>query len=85
VNGYEFINFDDNGYIMENRHIQSGMTLDGLRWAFGTRYLDLWNPLIWLSFMFDYQLHGLNAGGYHLTNLILHILSALYCSGCLIA
>ena len=27
--------------------------------------------------MFDYQLHGLNAGGYHLTNVILHILSAL--------
>jgi len=27
--------------------------------------------------MFDYQLHGLNAGGYHLTNLILHIMSAL--------
>jgi hypothetical protein len=27
--------------------------------------------------MFDYQLHGLNAGGYHLTNLILHILSTL--------
>jgi tetratricopeptide (TPR) repeat protein len=27
--------------------------------------------------MFDYQLYGLNAGGYHLTNLILHILSTL--------
>jgi tetratricopeptide (TPR) repeat protein len=27
--------------------------------------------------MFDYQLYGLNAGGYHLTNLILHIMSAL--------
>ena len=27
--------------------------------------------------MFDYQLHGLNAGGYHVTNLILHMLSAL--------
>ena len=27
--------------------------------------------------MFDYQNYGLNAGGYHLTNLILHILSAL--------
>jgi tetratricopeptide (TPR) repeat protein len=27
--------------------------------------------------MFDYQLHGLNAGGYHLTNLILHVMSAL--------
>jgi len=30
-----------------------------------------------LSLMFDYQLYGLNAGGYHLTNLILHIMSAL--------
>jgi hypothetical protein len=27
--------------------------------------------------MFDYQLHGLKPGGYHLTNLILHILAAL--------
>jgi tetratricopeptide (TPR) repeat protein len=27
--------------------------------------------------MFDYQLFGLNAGGYHMTNLILHILSTL--------
>ena len=27
--------------------------------------------------MFDYQLHGLNAGDYHLTNLILHVMSAL--------
>jgi tetratricopeptide (TPR) repeat protein len=39
--------------------------------------IDLWHPLVWLSFMFDYQLHGLNAGGYHVTNLILHILSTL--------
>jgi hypothetical protein len=77
INGYEFINFDDQVYVIENSHIQSGITLDGLRWAFSTRYADLWNPLIWLSFMFDYQLHGLNAGGYHLTNLILHILSTL--------
>ena len=77
VNQYDFINFDDNTYVTENSHIQSGITLDGFRWAFSTKYSDLWNPLVWLSFMFDYQLHGLNAGGYHLTNLILHIMSAL--------
>ncbi len=77
VNQYDFINFDDPVYVTENSHIQSGITLDGFRWAFSTRYADLWNPLVWLSFMFDYQLHGLNAGGYHLTNLILHIMSAL--------
>ena len=77
VNQYDFINFDDNTYIIENSHIQSGITLDGFRWAFSTKDTGLWNPLVWLSLMFDYQLHGLNAGGYHLTNLILHIMSAL--------
>jgi len=77
VNQYDFVNFDDSVYVTENSHIQSGITLDGFRWAFSTRYADLWTPLVWLSFMFDYQLIGLNAGGYHLTNLILHIMSAL--------
>ena len=77
VNQYDFINFDDPVYVTENSHIQSGITLDGFRWAFSTTYADLWHPLTWLSLMFDYQLHGLNAGGYHLTNLILHILSTL--------
>ena len=77
VHQYDFIDFDDHVYVTENSHIQSGITLDGFRWAFSTRYADLWNPLVWLSFMFDYQLHGLNAGGYHLTNLILHLMSSL--------
>jgi len=76
VNHYGFV-FDDRVYVTQNSQIQSGITLNGFRWAFSTSYGDLWNPLIWLSFMFDYQLHGLNAGGYHLTNLILHILSTL--------
>ncbi|MGD0280454.1 MAG: hypothetical protein ABSC11_14300, partial [Smithella sp.] len=77
VNQYAFVNLDDYGYVTENNHIQSKITLEGVHWAFTTRYTNLWNPLVWLSFMFDYQLHGLNAGGYHITNLILHILSAL--------
>ncbi|MCX5848924.1 MAG: tetratricopeptide repeat protein [Deltaproteobacteria bacterium] len=77
VNQYEFINLDDTLYVTENSHIQSGITLEGFRWAFSTRYADLWNPLVWLSFMLDYQLYGLNASGYHVTNLILHIMSTL--------
>ena len=76
VHQYSFINFDDIGYVTQYSNIQSGIT-NGFLWAFGTRYADLWNPLVWLSFMFDYQLYGLNAGGYHVTNLILHILSTL--------
>lgn len=77
VNHYDFINFDDNIYIIQNGYIQSGLTPEGFRWAFSTKYFDLWNPLVWLSFMLDYQIHGLSAGGYHLTNLILHVLSTL--------
>ena len=77
VNHYGFVNFDDYVYVIENDHIQSGITPDGFRWAFSTTYAEFWHPLTWLSLMLDYQLHGLNAGGYHTTNLILHILSTL--------
>ena len=77
VNQYDFINFDDNVYVTENSHVLSGITLDGLRWAFKTTDAQFWHPLTWLSLMLDNQIHGLNAGGYHLTNLILHILSTL--------
>lgn len=77
VHNFDFINFDDISYVIENPHIRSGITLNGFLWAFGAKYNDLWNPLLWHSFMVDYQLFGLNAGGYHVTNLILHIMSAL--------
>ncbi len=72
-----FVNFDDQIYVTANNHIQSGITLDGIRWAFSTTYAEFWHPLTWLSLMFDYQLYSLNPGGYHVTNLILHILSTL--------
>ncbi|MEN6422443.1 MAG: tetratricopeptide repeat protein, partial [Smithella sp.] len=77
VHQFDFVNIDDPVYVAENGHIQSGVTLNGLRWAFTTTYAEFWHPLTWLSLMLDYQLFGLNAGGYHVTNLILHILSAL--------
>jgi protein O-mannosyl-transferase len=77
VSKFDFINFDDNLYVSENNIVQSGLTPQGFLWAFSTRYFNLWTPLVWLSFMLDSQFYGLNAGGYHLTNVILHILSAL--------
>jgi hypothetical protein len=77
VNKFDFVNIDDPVYIIENHNIQSGITLDGLSWAFNIRSAEFWHPLTWLSFMIDYQFYGLNAGGYHLTNVILHIMSAL--------
>ncbi len=75
--GNDFVNIDDPVYVTENRNIQSGITLEGFHWAFSTTYAQFWHPLTWLSLMFDYQLYGLKPGGYHLTNLLLHIMSAL--------
>nr|MBP9014581.1 tetratricopeptide repeat protein [Smithella sp.] len=69
--------FDDVAYVTENDHLRSGITPEGVRWAFTTTYLGLWHPLIWLSLMLDHQLYGLHPGAYHMTNLILHILTTL--------
>lgn len=77
VNQFDFIDFDDNVYVTQNSYVQSGLTLKGIRWAFSTTYAEFWHPLTWISLMFDYNLHGLKPGGYHLTNLVLHILSTL--------
>ena len=77
VNHFGFINVDDQVFVTENSHVHSGITLEGIRWAFSTSYTNIWHPLTFLSFMLDYQLYGQNAGGYHVTNLIFHILSAL--------
>ncbi|MBN1470919.1 MAG: tetratricopeptide repeat protein [Syntrophaceae bacterium] len=77
VDQFGFTTLDDDIYVTENGHVQSGISSDGVHWAFSTTYAEFWHPLTWLSLMFNYQLHGLNAGGYHLTNIVLHILSTL--------
>ena len=77
VHRHEFVYFDDGVYVTQNPHIQSGISLKGILWAFSTTYAEFWHPLTWLSLMLDYQIYGLNAGGYHVTNLILHALSVL--------
>jgi hypothetical protein len=77
VNQYDFI-IEDYPHLAEGSYVQYGITLEGIRWAFSTTYYYLWQPLFWLSLMFDYHLYGFNAGGYHLTNLVLHIFGTLF-------
>jgi len=75
--GHDFINLDDPPYITENPRVRQGLTGDNFLWAFASLEVNNWHPLTWLSFMLDSQLYGLNPAGYHLTNLIFHILNAL--------
>lgn len=81
VTTFDFINLDDTVYVTKNNHILSGFPSKEIRWAFTTTHGELWHPLTWFSLMLDHQLYGLNAGGYHLTSLILHILSSLLLLG----
>ncbi len=75
--GFGFIAFDDPGYIYENPHVVHGFSWEAVRWAFTSFDLANWHPLTWLSLIADAQLYGLNAGGYHLTNLLLHLAAAV--------
>ncbi len=77
VSRCDFINYDDHAYITENNHIRTGLSMDGIRWAFTTDYAANWHPLTWISHMLDVQLFGLNPQGHHLTNLFFHIANTL--------
>src|SRR6266481_4880494 len=74
---YNFINFDDDLYVYNAPAIQAGLTLQGIVAAFTSPHARNWHPLTTISHMLDCQLYGLNAGGHHATNLILHIIAVL--------
>ena len=78
VSSHEFVHLDDHALISQNRHLREGVTLEGVLWAFSFTDVAYWHPMTWLSLMVDYEIYGLNPKGYHLTNVLLHILSALF-------
>ena len=74
----DFINsFDDTEYVTDNRHVQDGLTVEGIAWAFTTGHAANWHPLTWISHMADVQLFGLQPGWHHLTNLLFHLANTL--------
>ena len=74
VKGFEFVNYDDNAFIYENARMQEGLTLRNVGWAFTTSVAANWHPLTVLTHLLDCSLFGLNAGGHHLTNLLIHLM-----------
>jgi tetratricopeptide (TPR) repeat protein len=78
VSDYGFINYDDPLYVADNEHVQAGMTMEGLVWAFrDMKSSSNWHPLTWLSHMIDWQLFRANAGGHHWTNVVFHLVNTL--------
>jgi tetratricopeptide (TPR) repeat protein len=73
VQSFNFVNFDDDQYISNNRHVQQGLTTESIAWAFTTSHAGNWHPVTWLSHILDCQLYGLDPGWHHVTSLLLHI------------
>jgi tetratricopeptide (TPR) repeat protein len=74
---HEFVSFDDNLYVCENPAVTHGLNLKGVGWAFTHTVVANWHPLTMMTHMLDCRLYGLNAGGHHLTNVLLHTASVI--------
>lgn len=74
---YGFISFDDYQYICTNHHVQKGITLETILWAFTSSHASNWHPITWLSHMMDVSLFGMQAGMHHLINVIFHLLNSI--------
>ena len=74
----EFIDeYDTDDYVTENPHVNQGLTVESIKWAFTQEHAANYHPLTWLSHMLDCQLFQLNPLGHHLVNLLFHLLNTL--------
>ncbi len=73
---FEFVNWDDPWYVLKNPLITSWHPTN--LWRIATEIsVKNYAPLTTLSLLIDHTLFGLNAGGYHLTNVLLHAANAV--------
>ena len=72
----DFVNWDDDRNIVKNPRF-GGFSGEQLRWMFTTFHMGHYQPLSWLSLNLDHHLWGMNAGGFHLTSMLLHVANTL--------
>jgi len=75
-----------NGFVIDDRYVISGnffiRNIGNIKHLFTGRYFtgfmeQSYRPLVTLSYMIDYQIWGLDPFGYHLHNLVLHMLNVV--------
>jgi tetratricopeptide (TPR) repeat protein len=83
VLSHDFVKYDDDKRITENRNVTAGLTRRSLVWVFTSFHFHMWHPLTSLSHILDCQLFDLNPTGHHLTSLLLHLAGTLLLFGIL--
>jgi tetratricopeptide (TPR) repeat protein len=71
------VRLDDPEYLAGSVHLENGLSVDGLRWAFTTPTIANYIPLALASHMLDRTLFGDNLGGHHLTSVLFHALNSV--------
>jgi tetratricopeptide (TPR) repeat protein len=77
VHSHEFVRYDDDTYVTHNPNVKSGLSWQGIKWAFTTGYASNWHPLTWLSHQLDYTLFAGNSAAHHLVNVLFHAANTL--------
>ena len=70
-----FLDWDDPINFLENPYYR-GLGWPQLRWMLTASVMGHWIPVTWLTLGADFAMWGMNPFGYHLTNLLLHAVSA---------
>jgi len=84
---FSFLNYDDSVFISGNEKLAPGLTWHTLNWALKANLTkqepdaEYWEPLTLISRLADVQFFGLNAGGHHLTSVILHLIAGFMLFG----
>jgi Flp pilus assembly protein TadD len=69
---HEFVSIDVSEYLLENPHVQQGLTWKGFLWAWTAGYASNWHPLTWISHMVDVDLFGFDPRWHNLENVAWH-------------
>jgi len=77
VQTFHFVNYDDPAFITNNPRMQEGLSLRNLGWAFTVSIAANWHPLTTITHLIDCSLYGPDAGGHHVTGLLIHLAAAV--------
>jgi tetratricopeptide (TPR) repeat protein len=74
--GARFVTWDDDINFVNNQAYR-GLGAQQLHWMWTTFHMGHYTPLTWMTLGLDYTLWGMDARGYHATNVLLHVASAV--------
>jgi Flp pilus assembly protein TadD len=72
-----FVNWDDDLYVRDNSVIRS-LSFGNARKMASSFFVGNYQPLTILSYALDHRFFGMDPFGYHLTNLVFHLLNTLF-------